>query len=79
LIVGAGRATLFPMNRASDISAYDPFGDPVLGRQRDRSTRGGRRVAIAVFWSLAFLLIVGRIYQNDFGSPRQPGVELASR
>lgn len=46
-------------------SAYDPFGEPVDSRCIDAVAPvqlRARNVAVAVFWSLALLFVVGRIH-----------------
>jgi hypothetical protein len=59
-------------------TAFDPFGEPVTSvvahacptAQGDRTAR---RVGGAVFWSLALLILAGRIYASDI-----PVVETVS-
>ncbi|MER2251324.1 hypothetical protein ABS772_15510 [Methylorubrum podarium] len=46
-------------------SAYDPFGEPIDSRCIDAVApvrHRARNVAVAVFWSLALLFVVGRIH-----------------
>ncbi len=59
-------------------TAFDPFGEPVAeGVARACPTAQGdrtaRRVGGAVFWSLALLILAGRIYASDI-----PVVETVS-
>jgi hypothetical protein len=46
-------------------TTFDPYGEPVDAVRCDATTAGdrrARRIAIAVFWSLALLLTAGRVY-----------------
>lgn len=49
-------------------AAFDPFGEPIdsvrpcAGESRRRDTRLG---AVVVFWTLALVLLAGRIYLGD--------------
>ena len=51
-------------------TAFDPFGEPVAAvLARDCSSasadRTARKVGGIVFWSLALLILAGRIYTSD--------------
>lgn len=51
-------------------TAFDPFGEPVTeGVARACTSAAGdrtaRRIGGAVFWSLALLILAGRIYASD--------------
>ena len=69
------------MDTFSQPRAYDAFGDvAVAARPRVSSTKRARKVTVAVFWSIAVLLIAGRIYQSDVGVVRQAHImALAAR
>ena len=49
-------------------AAFDPFGEPIesvgpcAGESRRRGTRLG---AVVVFWTLALVMLAGRIYLGD--------------
>jgi hypothetical protein len=54
----------------SEPTAFDPFGEPVaVGVAQACTTTAGdrtaRRIGGAVFWSLALLILAGRIYASD--------------
>ena len=54
----------------SESPAFDPFGEPVADGVAQVCTttagdRTARRIGGAVFWSLALLIIAGRIYASD--------------
>ncbi|MEL6061717.1 MULTISPECIES: hypothetical protein [unclassified Methylobacterium] len=60
------------MRTRSDIrpTAFDPFGEPVtdgVARACPEATgdRTARRVGGAVFWTLALVILAGRIYAYD--------------
>ena len=69
------------MDTASQTPDYDAFGDPAVGgRSCLRATPRARTVAVAMFWSVALLLIAGRVYQHDLGVvPQAHTMELAAR
>ncbi|MCJ2013667.1 hypothetical protein [Methylobacterium sp. J-076] len=51
-------------------AAFDPFGEPVAAGVARACTgsagdRTARRIGGAVFWSLALLILAGRIYAAD--------------
>ncbi|GJE37787.1 hypothetical protein [Methylobacterium persicinum] len=51
-------------------AAFDPFGEPVTGVVAGACAtaagdRTARRIGGAVFWSLALLILAGRIYAAD--------------
>ncbi len=51
-------------------ASFDPFGEPVtaaLARECPSSStdRTARRIGGLVFWSLALLILAGRIYTSD--------------
>lgn len=49
--------------------AFDPFGEPVAEGAACPSGAGdrtARRIGGAVFWSLALLILAGRIYASDW-------------
>jgi len=57
-------------NSRSEPAAYDPFGEPVGEGVAQACTsaagdRTARRIGGAVFWSLALLILAGRIYASD--------------
>ncbi|ACA17455.1 hypothetical protein M446_3044 [Methylobacterium sp. 4-46] len=58
-------------------TGYDPYGErltAVPASPTEAGDRRARRVAIAVFWSLALLLVVGRVTLGgapQAGSPMQ--------
>ena len=67
------------MNTPSQSPAYDAFGDrAIAGRTRETGTHRARNAAVAIFWSVALLLVAGRIYQHDM-APQAHTMELASR
>jgi hypothetical protein len=54
----------------SEPAAFDPFGEPVAAVVAQACTtatgdRTARRIGGAVFWSLALLILAGRIYASD--------------
>ncbi|WP_457107737.1 hypothetical protein [Methylobacterium sp. P5_C11] len=56
------------------MATFDPFGEPVPEGvisvcTRDAGDRTARRIGGAVFWSLALLILAGRVYAYDM-----PGV-----
>ena len=81
MILDAAGATFSVMKTVSQSADFDAFGDPAVGGStRARSTRRARNVAVAVFWSVALLLIAGRIYQHDsIAGPNGPTMAIASR
>lgn len=56
-------------------TTFDPFGEPVVGGvggactsgacTGDAGDRTARRIGGAVFWSLALLILAGRVYAYD--------------
>ena len=57
-------------------TTFDPFGEPVsagLGGActREAGDRTARRIGGAVFWSLAVLILAGRIYAYDMPAVSQ--------
>lgn len=67
LLVAAANAIFATMRTPSDPSpsAFDPFGEPVDSRCVEASApvkHQTRNVAVAVFWGLALLFLVGRIH-----------------
>ncbi len=68
------------MDTVSKASDYDAFGDPARGRGRVTSSHRARKMTVAVFWSVAMLMIAGRIYQHgSIVGPQAHTMELASR
>jgi hypothetical protein len=67
-LLGAAADAIFAVMRTPfdpSPSAYDPFGEPVDPRCLDAVApvrHRARNVAVAVFWSLALLFVVGRIH-----------------
>jgi hypothetical protein len=62
----------------SEPAAFDPFGEPVTegvahACPTAQGDRMARRVGGTVFWSLALLILAGRIYASDL-----PVVETVS-
>lgn len=67
------------MNTPFQSAAYDAFGDRAVGdRTRETGTHRARNAAVAIFWSVALLLVAGRIYQHNL-APQARTMELASR
>lgn len=67
------------MNTPSQPPAYDAFGDRAVGgRMRQTGTHRARNAAVAIFWSVALLLVAGRVYQHDTMTAAHT-IELASR
>ncbi len=68
------------MDTVSQTPDYDAFGDPARGRGRVTSSRRARKITTAVFWSIAMVLIAGRIYQHgSIVGPQAHLLEVASR
>ncbi len=69
------------MDTASHTSDYDAFGDPAAPvRPRSSVTRRARNMAVAVFWSVALVLIAGRVYQHNLAAAsHQHPMDMASR
>lgn len=60
------------MSATSDMPAtamFDPFGEPVtegvVGVCTEAGDRSARRIGGAVFWTLALLILAGRVYAYD--------------
>lgn len=67
------------MDTRSHSPVYDAFGDRAVGgRTRKTVTARARTAAVAIFWSVALLLVAGRVYQQNVASPGH-AIELASR
>ena len=67
------------MNEPFPSPVYDAFGDrAVAGRSRATGTHRARNAAVAIFWSIALLLVAGRVYQHDV-APQAHTMEFASR
>jgi hypothetical protein len=81
LILNAAKATFSVMDTVSQTPDYDAFGEPAAsGRGRVTSSRRARKLTVAVFWSIALLLIAGRIYQHGtIVGPLAHTLEFASR
>jgi len=78
LIVAPQIATFSIMNTPSQVPAFDAFGDRATSEPARRTTNRARSAAVAIFWSVATLLVAGRVYQQ--GAPAQPhAMEMASR
>ncbi len=67
------------MNTPLQAPAFDAFGDRAVTEPSRRTTTDrARSAAVAIFWSVAMLLVAGRVYQQ--GAPAQPhAMEMASR
>ena len=66
------------MNMRSQPPAYDAFGDrAATGRSSLAVSSRARNAAVAIFWSVAMLLVAGRVYQHE--APQAHTMELASR
>lgn len=53
---------------------FDPFGEPVVDSatpmaESERSECMAVKIGWLVFWSLAFLILAGRIYTSDLQPP----------
>ena len=81
MILDAARTTFSVMFTVSQTPDYDAFGDPAIGgRARTSGTRRARNMAVAVFWSVALLLIAGRVYQHEtIMTPQAHVMALAAR
>ena len=67
------------MGRNPDIQQFDAFGDALASGIRNTASEGGVRstkLAIALFWAVAFVLAVGRAYIPV--QPAQPGLDAAA-
>ena len=67
------------MDTVSQATDFDAFGDQIA-RPRVTSSRRARKLTVAVFWSVAMVLIAGRVYQHgSIVGPQGHTMELASR
>ena len=69
------------MDKVSHVTDFDAFGDPAVPvRGRVTSSRQARKLTVAVFWSVAALLVAGRVYQHgSIVGPQAHTMEMASR
>ncbi len=69
------------MNMPREAPAYDAFGDvAATDHPRVSSTKRMRNLTVAVFWSIALMLIAGRVYQHNLvAAPQAGAMAMASR
>ncbi len=59
-----------PSSESRATTTFDPFGEPVSAGiagacTREAGDRTARRIGGAVFWTLAVLILAGRVYAYD--------------
>lgn len=60
----------------SSDDSFDPFGEPVTpgvspAGESAQADNAARRIGAAVFWTLALLIVAGRIYVSDLPSTQE--------